>query len=175
MAKLSCCCLILCKGHGVMTAPEGDIPKESISRWFNQLSFKSRRAECSKGGWGMRPGISVAPQGPSGRTTLSWHCPGPWAAAASGAVSSGLSWTLSCLCLSDLVLCQVKLQSLTRDTWFVLCKQGEKGIAENALVGAKGEPGPPGLPGPPGPKVSDFSFTELCAQHEVWRKEQRLC
>lgn len=46
-------------------------------------------------------------------------------------------------------------------------------------MGAKGEPGPPGLPGLPGPKVSDFSFMELCvvrdcAQHKVYRKEQRL-
>lgn len=81
----------MCKAEWLMTAAlEGDIPKEAIIRWFNQLSFNHRRTQCSKGGWGMRPvhrslvlpcaaeGMRVAvaagraPQGPSGRTMLSW-------------------------------------------------------------------------------------------------------
>lgn len=56
------------------------------------------------------------------------------------------------------------------------CEQGDKGSAENALVGTKGEPGPPGLPGPPGPKVSVFSSSDVrdCAQHQVCGKGKRL-
>lgn len=96
------------------------------------------------------------------------YWPDSWTAGGSGAVTflgyqEASWWTLS----GPVFLSQrfgkyvTETERLNCDAWLDLpCKQGEKGNAENALVGGKGEPGPPGLPGPPGPKVSVFSSGE---------------